>query len=388
MENNSLIYLDHAATSWPKPQVVVASVTDALQHASANPGRGSHAMAVKASRILFQTRKQLATLFNIKNANDIIFTPNTTMGLNMAIKGVLQQGDHVICSNVEHNSVRRPLESVKISKNVEVTFLPANEDGVAKVEELASLIKENTKLLVINHSSNLLGSINPIKELSEIAHKHNVLVLVDAAQSAGILPIDVVEMGIDLLAFPGHKGLLGPQGTGGLYISPSVNLDTLYEGGTGSQSESATQPEVRPDKYESGTQNTAGLAGLAEGVKYIKEVGLASIYEHEFALTQHLLAGLQQLKGVHCLGPKLGLPRTGIVSFYHEKIDPSELAFILDQHYNIAVRSGFHCTPDAHYLVGTGERGAVRVSVGFSSTEEEINTFLNAMKEIVDEYER
>lgn len=387
MIEKDYIYFDHAATSWPKPDSVVEAVTDALIHASANPGRGSHKMAVKASRVLFQTRKQLASLFNVKNPNDIVFTYNTTVALNMAIKGLLNSGDHVICSNVEHNSVRRPLYNLKEVKQVEVSYLPAGEDGVAEVDKLEMLIKANTKLLVINHSSNLLGSINPIKKLSEVAHKYNIVVMVDAAQSAGILPIDVVEMGIDLLAFPGHKGLLGPQGTGGLYISPNIDLDTLYEGGTGSQSESEVQPDVRPDKYESGTQNTAGIAGLGEGIKYIKEIGIETIYEHEFKLTQKIMQGLQQLNGVFCLGPKLGEKRTGIVSFYHEKIDPSELAFILDQHYNIAVRSGFHCTPDAHHLAGTSKRGAVRVSVGYSSTEKEVEQFLSAMDEIIREYE-
>lgn len=388
MEEKPYIYFDHAATSWPKPKAVVDAVTDALVTAGANPGRGSHAMAVKASRILFQTRKQLAMLFNIKNPNDIVFTHNTTQALNMAIKGLLKEGDHVISTHVEHNSVRRPLASLKQSRRIEVDYLPAHEDGVARVECLEGLIKSNTRLLVINHSSNLLGSINPVKELSEIARKHKVVVLVDAAQSAGLLPIDVVDMGIDLMAFPGHKGLLGPQGTGGLYISPSIELETLYEGGTGSQSESEIQPDVRPDKYESGTQNTAGLAGLEAGIRHVRALTIDAIYEHEYKLAQKLLAGLMTLEGVYCLGPDQGKPRTGIVSFYHKKIDPSELAFILDQHYNIAVRSGFHCTPDAHVLAGTAEHGAVRVSVGHSSTEEEVERFLAAMREIVQEYER
>lgn len=388
MEQKPYIYFDNAATSWPKPKAVIEAVTEAMVNASANPGRGSHAMAVKASRVLFQARTHLATLFNIKNANDIVFTHNTTVGLNMAIKGLLHEHDHVICTNVEHNSVRRPLASLKKAKNVEVSILPSNEDGVAIVQELEGLIKSNTRLLIINHSSNLLGSINPVKQLSEIAHKHNVMVLVDAAQSAGIIPIDVVELGIDMLAFPGHKGLLGPQGTGGLYIAPHVDLMPLYEGGTGSQSESELQPDVRPDKYESGTQNTAGIAGLLEGIKYINAIGISNIYDHEYLLTQKLIKGLQKIKGITCIGPKLNEPRTGIVSFYYEKTDPSELAFILDQHYNIAVRSGFHCTPDAHQLAGTAERGAVRVSVGYSNTIEEVELFLDAMKEIAAEYER
>ena len=379
------IYLDHAATSWPKPDEVIEAVTDAMKNDSANPGRGSHAMAVRASRILFNGRKQIAKLLNIKNPNDIAFTYNTTMSLNMAIKGFLKEGDHVIASSVEHNSVRRPLYALE-QKGVEVTYIDADEQGNLKLEQLAEKLKSNTKLVIVNHSSNLLGTIMPIAEISEIVHKHGAKLLVDGAQSVGIIPIDVEKLGIDMLAFPGHKGLLGPQGTGGLYISPDIELEPLMEGGTGSQSEAAHQPLVRPDRYEAGTQNTAGIAGLVAGTKYVANIGVDKIYQHEWELSQRLLEGLQQLDGVTCLGPALGQPRTGIVSFYVPHIDPSEMAFILDQHYRIAVRSGFHCTPTAHNAAGTSERGAVRVSIGYSTTEEEIDACIEAVKEIITQY--
>lgn len=260
--NQSLIYLDHAATSWPKPPAVTEAVVNAMLNDAANPGRGSHAMAVRASRILFETRKQLAKLFNIKNPNDIAFTSNTTMSLNMAIKGWLKPGDHVIATSVEHNSVRRPLYYLEQTIGIEVTYVESDERGNINIDDVASAIRSNTTLAIVNHSSNLLGTIMPVADIAELTRKHGIKLLVDAAQSAGILPIDVRTMGIHMLAFPGHKGLLGPQGTGGLYIDPELDLVPLLHGGTGSQSEAVEQPQVRPDRYEAGTQNTPGLAGL------------------------------------------------------------------------------------------------------------------------------
>lgn len=379
------IYMDHAATSWPKPDEVIEAVTEAMKHDSANPGRGSHAMAVRASRILFNGRKQLAKLLNIKNPNDIAFTYNTTMALNMAIKGFVKQGDHVIASSVEHNSVRRPLHALE-QTGVQVTYIDADERGRFKLDQLQRSMQHNTSLVIVNHSSNLLGTIMPIAEISTIVHEHGAKLLVDGAQSVGIIPIDVEQLGIDMLAFPGHKGLLGPQGTGGLYIAPHIELEPLLQGGTGSQSEAPHQPLVRPDRYEAGTQNTAGIAGLAAGVQYVARVGVENIYQHEWELSQRLLGGLSEIEGIVCLGPALGEPRTGIVSFYVPHIDPSEMAFILDQHYHIAVRSGFHCTPTAHNAAGTSERGAVRASVGYSSTVEEVDRFIAAVKEIIEQY--
>lgn len=385
IERETYIYMDHAATSWPKPDEVIEAITEAMKHDSANPGRGSHAMAVRASRILFNGRKQLAKLLNIKNPNDIAFTYNTTMALNMAIKGFVKQGDHVIASSVEHNSVRRPLHALE-QTGVQVTYIDADERGRFKLDQLQRSMQHNTSLVIVNHSSNLLGTIMPIAEISTIVHEHGAKLLVDGAQSVGIIPIDVEQLGIDMLAFPGHKGLLGPQGTGGLYIAPHIELEPLLQGGTGSQSEAPHQPLVRPDRYEAGTQNTAGIAGLAAGVQYVARVGVENIYQHEWELSQRLLGGLSEIEGVVCLGPTLGEPRTGIVSFYVPHIDPSEMAFILDQHYHIAVRSGFHCTPTAHNAAGTSERGAVRASVGYSSTVEEIDRFIAAVKEIIEQY--
>lgn len=380
------IYMDHAATSWPKPAAVVEAMTQALLHDSANPGRGSHAMAVRASRILFNARKQLAKLFNVKNPNDIAFTYNTTMALNMAIKGYVKEGEHVIATSIEHNSVRRPLYEMEQMQGVEVSYVKANSQGHIDIESYEQLFQRNTKLVVVNHCSNLLGTIMPLQQISEIAHRHGAMVLVDAAQSAGTIPINVEEQGIDMLAFPGHKGLLGPQGTGGLYIAPYVDLAPLLHGGTGSQSEAPYQPTVRPDRYEAGTQNTPGIAGLHAGVKTVLDYGVKRIYEQEWSLTQRMIAGLMEIPHVHCMGPSLGEPRGGVVAFYVDEVDASELAFILDQHYQIAVRSGFHCTPTAHEIAGTAESGAVRASVGFSTTVDEVDRFLNAITEVIEQY--
>lgn len=376
------IYLDHAATSWPKPPEVLNAMQQCMLHYAANPGRGSHQMAVQASRILFEGRKQLARLFHIKNPNDIVYALNTTMALNQAIKGFVKEGDHVICTAVEHNSVRRPLEFLRKTKNIDLTYLETDERGQLRTDSIAAAITSRTTLLVCNHSSNLFGSIMPLDDIAELCRKHDVKLLVDAAQTAGTLDIDVERQGIHMLAFPGHKGLLGPQGTGGLYIHPDIELEPLLHGGTGSQSEAIDQPSVRPDRYESGTQNAVGVAGLVEGVKYVLAETPGRIHEREWKLTQQLMSGLLEIDGVAMIGPELGQNKTGIVSFNMKQSDSSEVAFILDQTFQIAVRSGYHCTPLSHERAGTLAQGAVRASVGVFTTEEDIQKLIDAVKEI------
>ncbi|MBJ6361680.1 aminotransferase class V-fold PLP-dependent enzyme [Paenibacillus sp. GCM10012307] len=385
-QENKVIYLDHAATSWPKPPQVIEAVQHALLYDAANPGRGSHAMAVRASRILFNTRKKMAKLFHIGNPNDISFALNTTGALNQAIKGFLKPGDHVIATSVEHNSVRRPLEYLKRTAGIQVSYVETDAAGRLDPKQVEAAIISSTTLIVMNHSSNLLGSILPVAEVGEIARKHGVKLLVDAAQSAGVVDIDVGLLGIDMLAFPGHKGLLGPQGTGGLYIHPDLELEPFIHGGTGSQSEAIEQPLVRPDRYESGTQNTAGLAGLQAGVEYVLNETVQNIHTKEWTLTQQLMEKLQPISGLKLLGPDLGEPRTGIVAFVVEGVDSSEMGFILDQHYNIAVRTGYHCTPLAHIQAGTQGTGAVRASVGCFTTNDEVEAFAAAVKKIVNQY--
>lgn len=366
--------------------MVIEAMTKCVQEYAANPGRGSHLMAVQASRVLFDARKQLAKLFHISNPNDIAFTPNTTEALNLAIKGFLKEEDHVISTGIEHNSVRRPLEYLARTRKVKVTYIPANAKGYIDLSDLKKEITAKTKLVVCSHSSNLLGTILPVGEIGNICKAHGIKFLVDAAQTAGILPIDVQAMGIDLLAFPGHKGLLGPQGTGGLYISPDIDLEPLIHGGTGSQSEAIDQPAVRPDRYESGTHNTPGIAGLAEGVKFVQQVGVENIHRKEWELTQQLMEGLMKIEGLELFGPDLGEEKTGIVSFRMRGTDASEIAFILDQSFQIAVRSGFHCTPLAHQSAGTYETGSVRASVGYFTTAQEVDVLVSSVKEICKFY--
>lgn len=381
-------YFDNAASSWPKPPKVAEAMIECIQQTGANPGRGSHQMAVKASRILFETRNALAKLLGVKNPNDISYALNTTMALNQAIKGFVKDGDHVICTNVEHNSVRRPLEFLKKEKKVQVTYVEADHTGQVQVKHIEDAFRSNTALVVCNHSSNLLGTILPIEQIAEVVKRKGARLLVDGAQTAGIIPIHVQNMGIDMFAFPGHKGLLGPQGTGGLYIAADLELEPLLHGGTGSQSESIDQPSVRPDRYEGGTQNTVGIAGLKEGVKYILNEGVESIHNKEWRQVQTLMEGLQSIEGVRLIGPALGEPKTGIASFVMDKADSSEVAFILDQSFQIAVRAGYHCTPLAHEAAGTLKTGAVRASIGCFTTDTEIDGFVAAVREISNHYKQ
>ncbi|WP_408893380.1 aminotransferase class V-fold PLP-dependent enzyme [Paenibacillus taichungensis] len=377
-----VIYLDHAATSWPKPPAVGEAMMQALDVAGANPGRGGHRMAVQASRVLFGARKAISTLLGVRNANDIALGSNTTEALNLAIQGWLREGDHVIATMAEHNSVRRPLEYMRKSRNVEVDYVPVNAAGEIDLVQFARLFRSNTRLVVCTHSSNLLGSILPIGEIALMCQKHQVTFLVDAAQSAGIIPVDVKQLGIDMLAFPGHKGLLGPQGTGGLYIAPELDVLPLLHGGTGSQSEAIEQPLVRPDRYEAGTPNTVGIAGLAAGVQHVLDLTPEFIYKHEWDLTQHMMDGLSSIQGIRMLGPEIGHPRTGLLSFTVEGYDSAQLAFQLDRSYGIAVRSGFHCTPLAHESAGTTASGAVRASVGYSTSREDVDALIEAVIEL------
>lgn len=377
-----IVYLDHAATSWPKPPEVFEAMRIAMEEAAANPGRGSHRMAVKASRVLYETRRTLADLFGVKNPNDIALTSNTTEALNLAIKGYLREGDHVIATMIEHNSVRRPLEYLKRTRGVQVDYIPVNEEGQLDVQLIEGAFRSNTRLVVCSHSSNLLGSIVPLVEIGELVKRKGAVLLVDAAQSAGMLDIHVESMHVGMLAFPGHKGLLGPQGTGGLYISPDIDLEPLLHGGTGSQSEAIEQPTVRPDRYEAGTPNTIGYAGLQAGVKKVLEWTPQHIYQHEWELTQYMIEGLQEVGGLRILGPALGQARTGIVAFVSERYSASELAFRLDREYGIAVRAGYHCTPLAHMASGTEQTGAVRASVGISTSRDEVELMLKAIAEI------
>jgi cysteine desulfurase family protein len=377
-----MIYLDNAATTWPKPPEVVHAMMECLESSSANPGRGSHQLSLKASRIVSETRKKLAKLFGVTNPSDIVFTQNATESLNLAIKGFLRPGDHVVTSSLEHNSVRRPLEYMR-KQGVKITYVQADSYGILSAEKIEDALTENTRLVVLTHGSNVTGSILPIEEIGRLTRARGIRLLVDVAQTAGLFPIDVESMGIDMLAFTGHKSLYGPQGTGGLYIHPDIDLIPLLHGGSGGHSESIDMPSIRPDRFEAGTRNTVGIAGLGAGLTFLEKEGIDRIRKHEQELTALLMQELQAIPDVRIFGPPPSVDRSPIVSFVVEGFDSTELGFILDQHYNIAVRTGLHCAPLAHETLGTSPEGLVRASIGFFNTKHEILEFVAAIREIL-----
>lgn len=381
MDYTDEIYLDNAATSWPKPESVYQAVDYFNRRIGASPGRGSHRKTIISGQVLLETRESLAELFNIKDSSRLAFTANATEAINIGLKGLLEPGDHVVISSMEHNAVARPLYAMK-DKGVELTVVQCSPDGTLDPSLLEQAITVRTRLVCLLHASNITGTIMPIAEVGRIAHRKGVLFMVDAAQSAGVLPLDVDGQGIDLLAFTGHKGLLGPQGTGGLYIRPGLEIRPLVEGGTGSLSEQVYQPDFMPDRFESGTPNTPGIAGLNAGVKFIKETGLNKIRQHEQELTDILIQGLREIKGVILYGHCDSKRQTAVVSFNIEGLDCGEVSFLLDQKYGILCRSGLHCAPLAHQTLGTRKRGACRISPGFFNTMEDIHKVIKAVYEV------
>ncbi len=377
-----MIYLDNAATTFPKPDSVYSAVTETLREYGGNPGRSGHKLSLAAGRIIEETRLLVAQLFHISKPEQVVFTLNTTDALNLALKGVLSAGDHVITSSMEHNSVSRPLEALK-SIGVEYTKVPTSSEKGVRISDVEFAIKENTKLMVFTHISNVTGTENPISEIGGLCRKHGILFLVDAAQSAGIRPIDVQKMNIDLMAFPGHKGLLGPQGTGGLYIREGIEVMPLKQGGTGSHSELLSQPEQLPDRFESGTQNTPGLAGLAAGVKYIIDHDVEFVQEKETRLVNRFINGISELQGITIYGPPTGPKRSGVVSINFNGMDAVELSFILDNVFDIATRAGLHCSPDAHAMLGTlRSGGTLRFSIGSFNTDNDIDFCIDALTQL------
>jgi len=377
-----MIYLDNAATSWPKPESVYQTMDQFLRTKGGNPGRGSHSMAVAAGEAVKETRMLVARLINAVEINRVIFTLNCTDALNMGLKGLLRPGDHVITSCVGHNSLVRPLRKLE-RQGVRITRLPPSVKlGVVSAQDIERAITEDTKLVVVTHVSNVTGVIQPIEEYGAIARRHNIIFMVDAAQAAGNHPLDVQAGNIDLIAFSGHKGLFGPPGTGALYIGERVNLDSLREGGTGSHSESEEQPQDLPYKFESGTVNSVGISGLGAGLKYIFSEGLEKIRAHEQSLTGRLIEGLLRIAGVTLYTAKDRARQAAIISFIVEGYDPGEAGTILDQAFDIKVRTGLHCAPAAHKTVGTYPLGTIRLSPGYFNTAEEINLTLEALRKI------
>ncbi|WP_282192482.1 aminotransferase class V-fold PLP-dependent enzyme, partial [Romboutsia ilealis] len=376
-----MIYLDNAATTFPKPEAVYDAVMDCMKNYCANPGRSGHKLAMKSAREIYDARENIAKLFNIDNPMNIVFTNNATDSLNLAIKGIVNSGDHIITTSMEHNSVIRPIKALE-KLGIENTIVQCDKDGFLDVKDLKKAIKPNTKLIVTTHASNVCGTLIDIKTVSEIAKLHNILYLVDASQTAGVYNIDLKEVYADMLAAPGHKGLLGPQGTGILYIREGLNINILKEGGTGSKSEDLFQPDLFPDKYESGTHNTPGIAGLNEGVKFILKEGINKIKEHEEELCRYMLERLNEVPNIKIYGTKDANKRASVIAVNIGNMDSGEITFLLDNEYDIATRSGIHCAPLAHKTLGTFEQGAVRFSMGYFNTKEEIDKAIEALKEI------
>ena len=377
-----MIYLDNAATSFPKPESVYQTLDAFARQSLANPGRAGHKMALAAERALDDCRHRLNQFFHGKEPERFAFTLNATDALNMAFKGVLADGDHVITTDLEHNSVSRPLRALELAGLITVTRLVADGAGTISPDDVKQALTPRTRLVALTHASNVLGTVQPVTEVGRIAREHDILFLVDAAQTAGVLVIDVQAMNIDLLAFPGHKSLLGPTGTGALYVGPRAKLRAWREGGTGGDSASETQPREYPYFLEGGTPNVLGVAGLAAGLKYVQERGLADIHAHEIALTERLWQWLDEMPGYEVFGHRDGTRRVGTLSIRCKSLAAAEVGGILDQAFDVAVRPGLHCAPYIHRALKTFPEGTIRVSPGPFSTPEDMDVLAEALAEI------
>lgn len=377
-----MIYLDNAATSFPKPESVYRAMDCCAREQVANPGRAGHKMAVGAERILEDCRHRLNQLFHGAGAERWGLTFNCTDGLNMAIKGVLREGDHVITTDLEHNSISRPLVAMERSRFISLTRVKHDGTGTIDPDSIRKALTPKTRLVATLHVSNVLGTIQPIDEIGRICREHDAFFLVDAAQSAGVVPIDLQATAIDMLAFPGHKALYGPTGTGALYVRPGIEIKPWREGGTGGDSTSPTQPTEFPFLVEGGTPNVLGNCGLAAGIAFVEERGLANIHQHEIALSERLRPRLHEL-GCEVFAHADPKRRVGALSFRHPSLPANELAAILDQSFDIAVRAGLHCAPYMHRSFGTVPDGMVRASVGIFNTNDDIDRLSDALKEIL-----
>ena len=375
------IYFDNAATSHPKPACVLDAVARALTEENANPGRSGHAMALRAARRVLLARETLARLIHAERPENVIFTFNCTDALNLAIKGSLRRGDHVVATRLEHNSVLRVVAGLARRRRVSLTLVPPRPDGFVAPEDIRAAITPRTSLVICTHASNVTGAVQPVAAICRTARAAGVRSLVDGAQVLGGLPVDVRALGCDLYAFPGHKGLLGPQGTGGLYIRPGVALNTLREGGTGTASDSLLQPPELPERFEAGTVNLPGIAGLGAGAEYVAE-RLSAIMAHERELTAALTEGLAGMPGVTLYSPREEAARAGIVCFNVGDLSSSEAADMLAAR-DIALRGGLHCAPEAHRFLGTLRRGAVRASVGHATGFEEVEALLAEVRALL-----
>ena len=374
------LYFDNAATSSPKPQIVLDRIQAALTEFNANPGRSGHPAALAAAREVLACREALAELLGCEDPACIAFAFNCTDALNLAIKGILRYGDHAIATQLEHNSVLRPLSALAARGRISLSIVPPRPDGFVSPDDIRAAVRKNTHLIAVTHASNVTGAIQPVAAIGQIARQAGVRYLIDGAQALGALPVSVRALKCDLYAFPGHKSLLGPQGTGGLYIRPGLALRTLREGGTGTGSDSMLQPKELPERYESGTVNLPGIAGLGAGCAYVSR-RLSTILSHERELTAALYEGLMHTPGAIVYSPREEAARAGIVSFNLGDLSSSQAADAFAR-AEIAVRGGLHCAPGAHRFLGTMRRGAVRASVNYANTFEEVEQFLRTAREV------
>jgi len=382
------IYLDNAATSWPKPEVVYDAVNRYLREGGAAAGRGVYGDAVETSVLVSQCRRGIARLINSGEEHRIIFTLNGTDSLNLAIHGLLDQAadrPHVVTTEIEHNSVLRPLRMLEQRGLIDVTRVGCDSAGLVDADEVRKALRPNTRLVALNHASNVTGAIQPAAEIGRIAREAGAVYLLDAAQTLGDIEVDVMALGVDLLAASGHKGLLGPLGTGVLYVGPRVEsqLHSTRQGGTGTQSELDMQPDELPEKYESGNLNVPGIVGLGAAVAWLAEQGIASIRAHAIELTDRLLAGLTTVDGLRVMGPADARRQVGLVSVAVQGYDPQELAAMLDAGCRIQSRAGLHCAPRVHEAIGTvSQGGTLRLSIGPFNTAEDIDAAVDALRQI------
>ena len=377
-----MIYLDNAATTLHKPQCVIDAVIRAM-NSMGNASRGSNDSALTASRIVYDTRVRLARLFGCKNADHVIFTSNSTEALNIALSGIFEPGDHVISTDCEHNSVLRPLYRQEDAGVISLSFVPADRKGRVNYEDFETLIRPETKAIVCTHASNLTGNIIDVERVGEIARKHGLLFVVDASQTAGAVPIDMEKMHIDILCFTGHKGLMGPQGTGGMCIREGVQIRPFKVGGSGVHSFDRHQPEGYPTRLEAGTLNGHGIAGLHAALQYLEETGVETIRDHERMLMNRFYEGVKAIPGVTVYGD-FESPRTAVVTLNIGDEDAAVISDALMEDYEIATRAGAHCAPRIHQALGTAEQGSVRFSFAWFNTAEEIDAAVAAVRELAE----
>ncbi|WP_434305543.1 aminotransferase class V-fold PLP-dependent enzyme [Clostridium botulinum] len=379
------IYLDNAATTYPKPEKVYSSILNYMKNVGANPGRGGYENALTGDRIVYKCRQSLINLFNFNKIENVVFTSNITASLNILIKSIVKDGWHVITSSMDHNSVIRPLVSLEKSNKIKLDILNCSQEGLINIEDFKNAIKDNTKLVVLSHASNIVGTIQPLETIGKICKEKGIYFIIDSAQTAGVLPLDFQNLNCNALAFTGHKALLGPQGIGGFIIDDKLNniATNFIEGGTGSLSESTLQPDFLPDKFESGTMNTPGIAGLLAGIEYINEEGLNTIKEREEYLSREFINGLLNIDSINVYGPLDASLRTATISINSSKIDNSELGFLLDSEFGIMVRTGLHCAPLAHKTIGSFPQGTLRFSFSAFNDIKDINYALYALNSIL-----